>query len=268
MGLMDQVFGGSQSVPLLSGPQQKFMSTMYKKINPTIGKAAPTYTGQTVAGIDPLMQRAYAGMPAAAMDNPALDPAITNQLTGVGDPAAVSAMYEASLGPARLEFNRALDTVGARYGDVWGRSGALPEMVGRTTAEYGMGLNKLLADLTYADRQQGLNRQAAAIPLAMAQRQNNMAANAGLYSMGEANRAIQQQQLLGDYNNWNASQWYNNPAIPLGQSMLGVQTQGYVQQPGVFNQVVGAGQGLANLAMSFANPAMGAAGAGGGMGIR
>lgn len=257
MGLMDQVFGGSQSVPLLSGPQQKFLSTMYKKINPTIGKPVDTYTGQTIAGIDPLQQRAYMGMSDAAAPNPMVGDALNSQLSGAGDPDVVRAMYESALGPARLEFNRALDTVGARYGDVWGRSGALPEMVGRTTAEYGMGLNNLLANLTYNDRQAGMQRQAAAIPMAMANRQNDMAAMAGLYEMGSANRAIKQQSLAGDYNNWNAQQWYNNPAIPLGQSMLGVQTQGYVQQPGVFNQVVGAGQGLANLAMSFANPGLG-----------
>lgn len=251
---LDNIFGGSQSQPLLNKDQMRFMTSIYKNVLPTVGKEVPGYTGQTIAGVNPMMQNAMAGFSSAAGLNPGVAGALDTQLAGAGDPAGVRAMYEAALGPARQEFQDTLSQVGARYGDVWGRSGAHPEMVARASADYGMGLNNLLANITYQDRQEAANRQAAAIPLAMGVRQSDMDALGAVYGMGSAQRAIDQQGLSADYNAWNAKQWYNNPALALGQSLMGVQTQGYAPQAGVFNQVVGAGQGLANLGMSMLRP--------------
>lgn len=253
MGL-DQIFGGSQSVPLLSGPQMKFMTNIYKNVNPTIGKPVETYGGETLAGVNPMMQGAMAAYPGAANLNPGVNSALDNQLSGAGDPEGVRAMYESALGPAKRDFMDTLSDVGARYGDVWGRSGAHAAMSGRAVSDYGMGLNNLLANLVYNDRQAANERQANAIPLATAVRDSNLGALGSVYGMGTQQRAIEQQKLLGAYNAWNAKQWYNNPAIPLGQSLMGVQTQGYVQQPGVFNQVLQAGQGLANFGTSIIRP--------------
>lgn len=251
---LDQIFGGSQSVPLLSKDQMKFMTGIYKNVLPTIGKPVDTYTGQTVAGVNPLMQNAMAGYGGATQLNPGVDSALASQLSGAGDAAGVNAMFKSALGPADLAFQDKLAQVGQHYGDTWGRGGAMPMMAGRATSEYGMGLANLLANLTYQDRQAGMDRQAAAIPMALGVRESNQGALNNLFGMGSQQRAIEQQGLLGDYNAWNAKQWYNNPAIPLGMSLMGVQTQGYVNQPGVFNQVVGAGQGLANLGMSLVKP--------------
>lgn len=253
MGGLDQIFGGSQSEPLLNSQQQRFMTRIYNRVGNEM-KDPSFYGGQTIAGVNPMMQGAMAGFPAAAGLNPGVAGALDTQLAGAGDPAGVRAMYEAALGPAQLEFDRTLGQVGARYGDVWGRSGAHPEMVGRATAEYGMGLNNLLANITYQDRQQAADRQAAAIPLAMGVRQSDMDALGAVYGMGAAQRAIEQQGLLGDYNAWQAKQWYNNPAIPLGMSLMGVQTEGQVPQPGIYGQVLGAGQGLANFGLSLMRP--------------
>lgn len=248
------IFGGSQSVPLLSKPQMQYMSKMFNKINPSIGKPVKTYTGQTFADVNPLMTGALAGMQGAATLNPNVTGALNNQLSGAGDPAGVRSMYETALAPARRDFEDTLSRVESRYGDVWGRSGAQPMMTGRATAEYGTNLANLLANLTYQDRQAGLDRQAAAIPMAMGVRSSDIDALNAVYGAGSAQRATEQQRLLGDYQGWNAKQWYNNPAIPLGMSMMGIQTQGHVQQPGVFNQIVGAGQGLANAGLSVIRP--------------
>ncbi|MEY5060146.1 MAG: hypothetical protein RIS45_67 [Planctomycetota bacterium] len=253
MSLQD-VFGGSDSQSLLNPRQSQFMRSIYNRVNRSIQDGNPQYQGQTIAGINPTMQNAFAAYPGAINLNPGVDAALNAQLAGAGDPAGVQAMYESALGPARQEFDRALGQVGARYGDVWGRSGAHPEMIGRTTAEYGMGLNNLLANLTYNDRQQAADRQAAAIPMALGVRASNADAIQSLFGMGQQQRAIEQQRLTGDFNAWNAQQWYNNPAIPLGQSMLGIQTHGYVNEPGWFNQAVGAGQGLANFGLALSRP--------------
>lgn len=249
-----QVFGGSQSVPLLSKDQMRFQTGIFKNVLPRIGKPVETYTGQTIAGVNPLMQSAISGMQGAATLNPNVNIALDNQLSGAGDPAGVRAMYEAALAPAQRDFQDTLSQVEARYGDVWGRSGAQPMMTGRATAEYGTNLAQLLANLTYQDRQQAMDRQAAAIPLATGVRSADIEALNSVYGAGSAQRAIEQQKLLGDYQGWNAKQWYNDPALALGTSMMGIQNQGYVNQPGVFNQVVGAGQGLANAGMSLIRP--------------
>lgn len=251
---LDQVFGGSQSVPLLSKDQMRFQTAIFKKVLPTVGKDTPTYTGQTIAGVNPLMQSAMSGMQGAASLNPNVNIALNNQLAGAGDPAGVRAMYEAALAPAQRDFQDTLSQVESRYGDVWGRSGAQPMMTGRATAEYGSNLASLLAQLTYQDRQQAMERQANAIPLATGVRSSDIDALNAVYGAGSAQRAIEQQKLLGDYQGWNAKQWYNNPALALGNQQMGIQTQGYVNQPGVFNQIVGAGQGLMNASMSAIRP--------------
>lgn len=254
---LNDIFGGSESVPLLSKDQMKFQSKLFDKVLPTIGKDTPTYQGNTWVGSNPMMQGAYGGYERSAQLAPGVNEALQQQLSGMGDPAGVRAQWEAALAPANTAFQDQLSKVGARYGDVWGRSGAQPMMAGRATAEYGNNLAGLLADLTYQDQQAAANRQAGAIPMAGAIRSGNMQALNNVYGMGSAERAIQQQQLLGEKLGWEAKQWWNNPAIALGNGQMGVQTQGYTQQPGKFNQAVGATQGLANMALGLGSFGLG-----------
>lgn len=255
MALSD-LFGGSEERSLLTPQQNKFMRKIFNSVNPTIGKEVPGYGGETIAGINPMMQGAMASFPGTANLTPGVEAALAAQLSGAGDPAGVRSIYESALAPAKVNFMDTLNEVGSRYGDVWGRSGAHPMMAGRATADFGMGLNNLLANLVYQDRQAGMDRQAAAIPMATGLRDSNMNAMAQVYNMGTAQRGITQQKLTGDYNAWNAKQWYNNPAIPIGQSMMGIQAKGYVNEPGVFNQALQAGQGLANFGLALMKPSI------------
>ena len=241
---IEDLFGGSSTVPLLDQFQMKFEKNIFNKVNPQIGKPTEVYGGQSIAGRNPLLNSAVGGMPGAMGMNPNVQGALDQQLSGAGDPAGVRAMYEGALGPAQLEFQRALQQVGSNYGDTWGRSGAMPEMAGRTTAEYGMGLNQLLGQLTYQDRQAAMDRQAGAIPMATNVRDSNINALNAQYGMGTAERAIEQQALTGNANNWTAKQWYSNPALALGQGLMGIQNSAFMEQPGKVNMGIGAAAGL------------------------
>ena len=251
MGGLEELFGGSDTAPLLSRDQNKFQTNLFRAVNPSIGKDTPTYQGQTWVGANPMMNNAAGAYAGAASINPNVQGAINQQLSGAGDPAGVRAMYEAALAPAKTAFQDQLNQVGARYGDVWGRSGAQPMMAGRATAEYGNNLANLLANLTYSDQQAGMQRQAGAIPMAANVRNSNLQALDSVYGMGSAQRAVQMQQLLGEKSGWDAKQWWNNPAIALGNTQMGIQKDAYVTDPGTLSQVSNAGQGLANMGLSF-----------------
>ena len=240
---MEDIFGGSEQQSTLTKSQRKVLNKLSDAVIPEIGVGAEVYQGPTVAGQNPLMQQAYNQAPQTFGLNQNIYDATNQALSGAGDPEGVRAMYESALDPARLEFQRALNQVGNQYGDTWGSSGALPEMLGRTTAEYGMGLNNLLGNLTYNDRQAGMDRQVSAIPQAIGLEQQENQNLAGLYGLGQEQRAIQEQGMQSDYSKWLSGQWYSNPALGLTQPILGTSGQVMTQDQGL----VGAAQGVRGL---------------------
>lgn len=253
MGLSD-LFGGSDKIDILTGSQKKLLGSLSNIVQQNLGKPGEVYGGQTVAGINPAMQGVYNSASGVTQIDPNLTSAMATQLGGAGDPTAVRSMYNEALLPAQLDFQRTLRDVGARYGDTWGRTGALPEMLGRSTAEYGMGLNQLLGQLTYNDQQAALNRQGQALnpALALEQQQNQ---NLGIqYGLGQDQRTIEQEGLTSDYQKWLSGQWYNNPALGFIQPVLGTQANAIGQQTGLIpgimntaNSAVQLGQGLMGL---------------------
>lgn len=156
--------------------------------------------------------------------------------------------------PARREFDRTLQEVGNRYGDVWGSTGAMPEMVARATADYGEGMNGILANMVFNTQQSAADRQANAINPALGVEQQRGQNVAAMYGLGQANRGIESQRNEAEYNKWLSGQWYNNPALGFIEPVLGTQTNGLGQKtgwiPGVMDSVSGLfdiGGGIASM---------------------
>lgn len=233
MGLMDDLFGGSEMKSNLTAGQANLLNFLSDNVLSDLKKGPNLYQGQTLADVTPNMTNALAGYQGAAQANPNIDIALNSALSGVGDPASLMTAFNAQLGPAREEFNRTLEAVGNKYGTTWGRTGAMPEMVGRATADYGNDVTSMLGQMVFGHNQAALDRQLQAVPIANATRDSNMAALAGLFQAGATERGLTQDYLTEDFNKFNAGQWYNNPALSLVGPILGTQAKVATQKPGI-----------------------------------
>jgi hypothetical protein len=235
MGISD-LMGGSTQVDILTGPQKKLVGDMSQRMRREFGQSADVYQGAGVPGMDPLMQQAYGQAAGGGFNvDPAYRAALDPSLAGAGDPQGVRDMFQASLAPARTEFNRALQGVGEKYGNTYGRTSALPDMAGRATVEYGDRLNQLLASMTYQDRQQASNRQLQGVQTGMGLEGLEGSSIDRLYGMGENARQIQSQEAASDYSKWLSGQWYNNPALQFIAPTLGTQTSAIGTSPDLWN---------------------------------
>ena len=246
------IFGGTTLKNTLTKDQKGLIRTMADTLQSEWGQPADVYGGPTVAGRTGLMNL---GLDMASGGNsmqPYINQASQQALSGAEDPAAVMARYQSALGPAQLEFQRAQNEIGNRYGSAYGTSGPMAEMMGRSAAEYGMGLNSLLGELTYNDRNAALDRQAGAIAPAAAAQTAGMQNIQDIYGMGEADRAVTGQEYASDYAKWLSGQWYNNPALGFISPVLGTQAKSGVQEGGLLPGLMGLVGGVANLGAAFA----------------
>lgn len=249
MSVLSTLFGGPKAISTMSHGQSQMHNQMGDTLNQMWGQSGPVWGGDRVAGVNPMMQTAFNRMPGMARENPAMQGAMSSALQGGGDPNGVQSMFQSALAPAREEFNRTLNDVSNRYGDTWGQPGALKEMTGRAVADYGNGLNSLLGQLTYQDRQAGMDRQLAAIP-AVTQAQTGQMNNLhSMLNMGQAQRGIEQEQNLSDLSKWQEGQWWNNAALNQFLPMyMGTQTKAIGQQQGILPGLANAGMGIGKLA--------------------
>ena len=248
---MASLFGGTEIKSALAPGQQTLLGSMTSTLNDLWMRPADVYRGQTVAPRTGLMNL---GLDMAAGGNdmqPYINQASQHALSGAEDPAAVMARYQSALGPAQLEFQRAQNEIGNRYGSAYGTSGPMAEMMGRSAAEYGMGLNSLLGELTYNDRNAARDRQAGAIAPAAGAQRAGMANIQDIYGMGEADRAVTQQGYASDYAKWLSGQWYNNPALGFISPALGTQANVGAQQQGALGPILGMAGGLVNMGSTF-----------------
>jgi len=247
MSLMTDLFGGSNNIDILTNSQERLVNELSQRASEELGRPADVYQGPTVAPRTSAMNRGLQAQMENAQFSPGLSSAMEQALSGAGDPEGVRSVYDAALGPAQIEFQRALNSVSSRYGDTFGASGALPEMMGRSTAEYGAGLNSLLANLTFADRNEARDRQANAIAPSAAAQAQQFDQYGQLYAAGEADRAVTGQEYESEYNKWLSGQWYNNPALKLIGPALGTQTHGIGESDGILPAIGGAAGGIGKL---------------------
>lgn len=244
MGFMDTLFGGADSISNLTGGQAELLDFLSGNVIADLKRGPNLYQGQMLADVTPNMMKALAGFQGAAQANPNIDAALNSALSGVGDPASLMTAFNAQLNPAREEFNRTLESVGNRYGTTWGRTGAMPEMVGRATADYGNDVTSMLGQMVFGHNQAALDRQLRAVPIANDARSANMAALSGLFGAGQAERGLAQDYLTQDFNQFNAGQWYNNPALSMVGPVLGTQAKVATQKPGIVQGIGALAQGI------------------------
>ena len=252
---MSFITGSSGTQSILTGGQNKLLKDVTGYARNNLGRSVDVYQGSRIPGANANMQAAFGGAQDLSQANPNIMGAINQQLAGAGDPAGVRSMYESALAPARTEFDRTLQQVGSKYGDVWGSSGAHQDMVGRTVENYGNNLNSLLGNLTYNDRQAAMNRQLQAIPAAISGDQNQRMGLQSLLDIGQAERGVAAQGAAEDYEKWFAGQAYNNPWLGLIGPALGTQANVMTQTPGqlggIVNAVTGGVNALSGLAGLF-----------------
>ena len=250
MGLAD-LFGGESQESNLGFGQEGNLRHVNRLINDNLGKGIDPYTGQLVARNTSNQQAAFNGMPGAMQGNPNLTNAISSSLSGAGDPAAVRSMYNEALGPAQLEHDRMQNQTANRYGDTWGSNGAMAEMMARGDAEYGMGLNRLLGELTYNDQNAARDRQAQSIMPAVAARGMDIEGMNSLYNMGVAEQNQNQSVLTSAYMKDASERWYNHPALALLGPGLGTQAYRTQQNTGLIPGITNTIGGIASAIGAF-----------------
>jgi hypothetical protein len=216
-------FGGSTQVDMLTPGQGRNLKSINNLLGDELGQAAPTYQGQRVADQNVNQLTAYGQMNNAAAPIPGMAGAMGDILSGAGNPDEVRSAFQGQLAPAQLEFQRMLNEVTNKYGDVNGGSGPMADMMGRSTAEYGMGLNNLLGQMTLNDQNQARDRQVMGVNAATNARAGNINAANSMYNMGAAQQGQDQQGLAAEFAKWNEGQWTNNPALGLIGPALGTQ---------------------------------------------
>jgi len=230
----------TEKVNILTHGQDQNLTRMNNLLFQNLGNPGPQYNGPMVPGMDSLQQSAISQAPSVMGMNPNISSALNQVLGGVGGQQEVNDMFRSSLGPARREFEDVLRNVGHRYGSTNGGSGALMEMAGDATANYGGQLNQLLGRLTYEDRQSNANRALQGVTAGIGVENQENANLASLFGMGDARRSIQGQLNQGQFQDWQQRQWTNNPALGLISPALGTQKYALTQEGGELGAGLGA----------------------------
>jgi hypothetical protein len=258
--------GGTDKIDLLTGGQQKLLKDLINTVRSEFGQGGPVYEGEIAPGATDLQRM---GFNLAGQDIAGLQPALSSMLSGFSDPSAVQQYYQQAVAaPAQAQFQDIMRQVGGQFGGTYGQTGAVPKAMSDAGRRFATDLSSQLAGLQFNERQQALNRQQAAVPLALGARQSQLSQ---LLGAGGAQRAIQGQQNQEALSKWNMGQAYNNPWVTGFLSpALNTQAFGYANEPGTLGQigqaVGGVGQILGGLGTMGMMPMMGGMGGMGGAG--
>lgn len=221
MGFADDLFGDSGG-QIMSRDVRGLTNDLGSLMRKQLGKGIETYSGPLVPGMNENTQGVFdAAGGLAGQSDPNRDAAIQRLMSGAGDPAGVRAYYESQLAPAQRGYTDALRQVDERYGDAWGTSGAHGKAVADATSRYGMGLNSLLGELTYQDRNAAADRQLGGIQASLGASQDYMSRLNSQLGIGDYQRGLEGEQMSADYNQWQAGQAYNNPWLGFLGTTLG-----------------------------------------------
>jgi hypothetical protein len=255
---MASLFGGPSKTNVMTGGQQNLHDDIVRTARREFGQGADVYQGQRVADTNRNINQAYSNMGNAAAPIPGMAGAMGDILSGAGNPDEVRSAFEGQLAPAQLEFKRMLNEVTNKYGDVNGASGPMADMMGRSTAEYGMGLNNLLGQMTLNDQNQARDRQVGGVNAATNARAGNINAANSMYNMGAAQQGQDQQGLAAEFAKWSEGQWTNNPALGLIGPALGTNQFAMGQEPGIVPGITGLIGGVGSVAAPFVEQPRGA----------
>ncbi len=224
MGFMDDMFGDAGG-QIMSPEIRQLTSKLGSLMKRQLGKGVEVYDGQLVPGMNSNTESVLGAANGLLGNDPNRDAAIQSLLSGAGDPEGVRAYYESQLAPAREQFMDSLSMLDDRYGDTWGTSGSHGRVVGDATANYGIGLNQLLGQLTYDDRNAARDRMAVGVNASIGDSQDEMARLGTLLGFGDYQRGMEAEQIGADFGQWSAGQAYNNPWLGFLGTTLGTAQQ-------------------------------------------
>lgn len=220
MAFMDDMFGDAGG-RVMSRDVRGLTNDLGKLMRSQLGQGVATYGGQLVPTMNANTEGVLGAAGGLLTGDPNRDAAIQSLMSGAGDPAGVRSYYESQLAPAQKGFMDSLRVIDDRYGDTWGTSGAHGKVVGDATANYGIGLNQLLGQLTYDDRNAARDRQIAGVSASIGNSQDQMARLGTLLGFGDYQRGLEGEQIAADYGQWQAAQAYNNPWLGFLGTTLG-----------------------------------------------
>lgn len=246
------LFGGPARMDMMSFGQGQLFDSLQNLMNAELGQSANIYPGQITPGATANMQQAFRGAgQQLGAPSQQYTGALNQLLGGAGNPDEVMAAYRGQLGASRQEFGDVQRDLRNRYGSSYGRSGALPQMEAQAAGRYGASQDALLGNLMLRDTQNARQGQLGALG-AYNQGQMTQASNLqSLLGIGQAERGIQGQHNLEAMNRFDAGQWYNNPALGFMPMALGTQRYAMVDEPSMFNQIVGGLGSLASMGSMF-----------------
>lgn len=238
-------FGGTEKIDVLTGGQKRLLNSLTDVLGQQLGQSGPVYGGTVTPGLNTMQTQAMAqgrGLESGRIDDSG---AITSLLSGAGDPAAVQSYYRDAIVPAATQdFNDALRTIDARYGNTWGGSGAHQRGVSNAAARFGTGLGQILGGLVYNDRNAAQDRMATGVQANAIRNQDQRANIDALMGLGNVQRSYEGQQNQEALSKWEAGQAYNNPWFGLLGPALGTNAYGTGQQQGYGSAILGGLGGL------------------------
>lgn len=244
MGLLDDLFGGSNNVNIQSRSQRRVSNSLGDLLQEQIGQGVDPYTGQIVPGGNSNLSQAFGSAQSTLAPIPGMQGAVQELLAGAGDPAVLQQMFQDQLMPANIAHQDNMREVRNRYGSTHGNTGALPYMEAMYGSRFDADQQRLLGEMVYGDRQAALDRQLGAVNAGNNMSQIN-AQNLGfLTDIGFAERGLEAERNAEAYQKWFGSQAYNNPWLQLVGTHLGTQTMGQQQQPNIIGGLANAAQGF------------------------
>lgn len=245
---MASLFGGSETVDVMTKGQKHLLNQMTNLLGSKIGRPFDTYEGVVTPGASSAQQAAF-GMAPNMMGRsvPGIDSAIADMIAGRSATGYNPQDYYGSavINPARQAFQDELRGIEARYGGTHGTSGAFADALGQGAARFGVGIGETMANLARDERNMADQRRLGGIQASFGQTNDAATRMATLLGVGGAQRGIEAQRNLEDMNRWQQKQGYNNPWFGLLGPVLGTQAFGIGQQQGIIPGIAGGLGGLA-----------------------
>ena len=244
-----RAFGGTEKTDILMDSQKRVVNELGRIVKENLGTGVDPYYGDITPGTNTNLDLGFGSAAGTLLGGDQnLQSTVNSLLSGAGDPAGVRDVYEAQLAPAKFAFEDQMREIRSRYGDTYGKTGALPYMEALGTARFGADQNSLLAQLVYGDRQAAADRSVAGVQGAIGL--NNMRSNnlGQLLGIGDMQRTYEAQGNAEDYQKWFGSQAYNNPWLQMTGTLLGVQPKGQQQVAGIVPGTIGALGDIAKMA--------------------
>ena len=237
------LFGGSESVDLLSDDQKRLMRTLTPFVTREIGKSGPVYDGEIAPGLTRTQQAGLGVVNSLGANRvPGIDSAIAEMVAGrsAGDFDQAGYYQDAIVNPARQTLNDELRAIEARYGSNTGVSGGFGEAIGEGVSRFGTNIAGMLANLERENRTVANSNRSAGIGASFGRNQDIASSAAALLGAGGIERGVMAEQNLEGLNRWEAGQAYNNPWLGFVGPLLQTQTHAVGQQQGIVPGIAGA----------------------------